>query len=252
MTFNRNTFTAENSDLPDNNVLCIALASEDTIWVGTENGLARLQQGQWEVLRKETIGCASDRIYEAKVTSDGAVWFLIGSSYQMPEVARYYQGEWQVFEKNGRIPGKKLWDWLAAPDGALWVSTDEGLSRFFEGKWQHFSNADMGISQIKRGDWVYDRALAATPDGTVYVGVSGAGMLSRLKDGKWQLFTPENSGLPYNWVQTFRIEHDKALWILSEGNLVRFQQNQWQVYAPKDLDLPENDFVKDEKGIQNS
>jgi ligand-binding sensor domain-containing protein len=245
LAFNSNTFNKENSDLPDNNVLCMAQASDGALWVGTEGGLARFQHGQWEVFRKGTIGCASDRIFGVQVTSDGAVWILIsGYGYDMPDIARYYQGKWQVFDGKLNFPDEKFWDWLAAPDGVLWVGTDKGLSRFFEGKWQHFSNGDMGISHIKKESWAYDRALAATPDGAVYAGVSGAGLV-RLQNGKWQLFTPENSSLPYDWVKSFRVGPDGALWMVTGGELVRFQQGQWQVYTPTSLGLPEDDFVAD-------
>ena len=97
---------------------------------------------------------------------------------------------------------------LQAPDGVTWIGTASGLIRYQAGALKWFGE--------KEGLKVPDvRAIAESPDGTVWFGMLGGG-LGRLQNGKLEQFF-KGDGLPSDYVQSLHLGTDGALWIGTYG-----------------------------------
>jgi sugar lactone lactonase YvrE len=147
-------------------------------------------------------------------------------------LARFHQGDWQVFQKeNSGLPNNTVTS-LAAQGDALWVGTGGGgLARFHQGDWQVFQKENSGLP----GNWV--NSLAVDRNGALWVGTDVG--LARFHQGNWQVFQKENSGLPNNSVSSLAMQSD-AMWVGTEGGLARFHQGDWQVFQEENSGLPNN------------
>jgi hypothetical protein len=130
------------------------------LWIGTPHGLLR-----WEVTSgKSTVitshdGLPEDRIAAVTADAQGGVWAATAKG-----VSRGLRGSWQ------NLPPPPVGDFVtglvASLDGKiLWAGGPEGLARWRGGKWERYF-ADLSVT-----------ALALQPNGTLWIGTSGKGVL---------------------------------------------------------------------------
>jgi ligand-binding sensor domain-containing protein len=95
-----------------------------------------------------------------------------------------------------------------APDGDIWVGSDNGAFRLRPGGFTQYTQND-GI-----GDRLVNRvnALAIAADGTVWAGTNGGG-LSRFDGTTWTTLRNPDNGLPSNFVEGLSIAANGTLWI---------------------------------------
>ena len=74
-------------------------------------------------------------------------------------------------------------------------------------------------------------------DKALWIGTEGG--LARFHEGRWQVFTKENSDMPVNDVYVLVESSDKALWIGTDGGLVRFHEGRWRIFTEKNSSLPD-------------
>lgn len=96
----------------------------------------------------------------------------------------------------------------AAPNGDIWVGSDNGAFRLRPGGFtQYTTNDGLGNRLVN-----HVNALAIGSDGTVWAGTNGGG-LSRFDGTTWTtLFSPDD-GLPSNFVEGLAIASDGTVWI---------------------------------------
>lgn len=145
------------------------------------------------------------------------------------------------------------YDWskimIPIPDRVFWViflgilgifSTYviiNGISIFQARRgWSHMLNEVTPLP----GNSVY--ALAVSPDGRVLVGTNqgaaiwtSAGEEMLLDD--WQVFTPQNSGLPNKDVISVLVDANSAYWFGTRQGLSVFDGQTWNVYQNEDWDI---------------
>jgi diguanylate cyclase (GGDEF)-like protein len=111
--------------LPSNEVRAMLESSEGRVWLGTTQGLARVDG---EVLRvyRSVDGLPSERIGALHETPDGSLW--IGT---VAGLARLRDEKIEPVEL-GEVEGVESIFAISADalDGALWLATDRGLLRF--------------------------------------------------------------------------------------------------------------------------
>jgi hypothetical protein len=163
----------------------VAVGGDGSAWLGSSGrcmyqdgkaGLARYRDGRWELVRPPgaTEGFAIDDLTAA---SDGSVWALVreadtatgaqepGMAESRTWVARFDGTTWTAFgASDGLSQASGI---AAAPDGAVWATTSNGLARFDGTAW----------TTVVRGLSFSDVDIA--PDGTVWVtGAFGAARMS--------------------------------------------------------------------------
>ncbi len=108
---------------------------------------------------------------------------------------------------------------LQTGDGVSWIGTASGLIRYQSGAVKWYGEKE----GLKLPDV---RAIAQTPDGTVWFGMLGGG-LGRLQNGKLEQFF-KSDGLSSDYLLCLHLDTDGALWIGTYGNgMCRFKDGRF-------------------------
>jgi len=139
------------------------------------------------------------------------------------------------------IPDNNIHDLTVAPDGALWIVSDSGVSRFADDKFELYPLPDAHIEQqpVKIG---------IGPD--THIWTAGADFIARLESGKnWHVETPfSDIRLLDSW-QNLSMDAQGAIWALGEKSLLKWDGKTWTAYdgttlkpvsasAPREFPLP--------------
>lgn len=247
-------FTTENSDLPHNRVLAILKAADDTLWFGTEAGLAHYDDNVWQVFQASEIGLSGNKFQAIAQGQDGTIW--IGSN---GGVAAFDGDHWSTYTaaKSGLID-----DFIfsvivgPAPGGDIvWAGSREALC-YFEtakataaGQWVCTDNAEIGFGQGVA-------TLTLDSQGKVWAGTFGGG-LWRYDGRAWEAFRTSNSELPYNTISAVIETEPGSYWIgtarpSQEGGFITvFDGETWQTYTPKNSGFSGSEplaFATDDQG----
>jgi hypothetical protein len=157
----RRTFTGQKVRSFTDTFAVTSIADSPThLWVGTAHGLLRwdVAAGKYSVLTTKD-GLPADKITAVAVDGQGGVWVATPKG-----LARANKSGWQS------VSAPPVGDFLTGlqptADGrALWAGGPEGLARLHGGKWERYLR-DVGVT-----------ALVAAPNGAVWVGTSGRGVL---------------------------------------------------------------------------
>lgn len=112
-----------------------------------------------------------------------------------------------------------------AADGALWVGSVNGLFRHDP---VHGWEAMLERAGLTPAQATQVRTIAETPDGTLWFGMYGAGLLRRWPDGRFEHVGLEH-GLASLAIRALRLDRDRQLWIATENRglcLIRAPQHE--------------------------
>lgn len=169
--------------LPDNNTLCLAVASGNVIWAGTQNGVASYNGTTWKTY--ETYAGLPDTYIKCiAVDKDNAIW--VGTDFG---ISKFSGTTWTNFTANDGLVNDQVNVIACKSDGTLYIGTNGGLSVY---KNQVFTNyrASTGLPDDNIS------ALAIDNSGNLWAGTALAGACKF--DGT--TFTKFNTttGLPSN------------------------------------------------------
>jgi signal transduction histidine kinase/ligand-binding sensor domain-containing protein len=107
------------------------------LWFGTNQGLARLQEGVTQLFTTRE-GLSSEDVRVIAEDTFGDLW--IGG---FGGVARLHDGQFTRWTKADGLPSNNIWSMYIDSDQVLWIGTyDGGLARFKEGKFTSYSERD--------------------------------------------------------------------------------------------------------------
>ena len=154
-------YKKENSPLPDNRIMSLNV-SDSVLWIGTVNGLARLQNGNWEVYQQDSTALnANDDIPAISFDSTSNIWLACRA---MPQIlgpviegglGKFNEPEWNIFTyHNSPIPQNAnsinyvyidkfndIWSALWYQDEDIYSTWGIGLAKFDgTSEWQVFTN----------------------------------------------------------------------------------------------------------------
>ena len=133
----------------------------------------------------------------------------------------------EIWRQPQGLPQNAVHSVLQTRDGYLWVGTKGGLSRFDGVRFTTFDDRDK--TQLRENE-VWD--LAESADGTLWIATYGGG-LSRLKDGKFTVFTTAD-GLINDFLSRVIVDNEGTVWIGTEGGLSRFRDGRFVNYTMND------------------
>ncbi|MBV9304889.1 MAG: hypothetical protein JOZ45_02040, partial [Acidobacteriaceae bacterium] len=237
-------------------VNCLHVTRKGELWVGTNNGLYRFENGRFV----SVLPGVNSEIHEA---ADGHL--LIVANGRLVEWNGTGFVEHPDFAQKLGVGAQDFMDVIQDRHGTTWICTLGGLVKsekgdlckfYFYGQakrpvgahrayedhqgnmWIEFRGGLYRISAAKPGSRELlvqsaTRAIYSDRDGDLWVGTNGDGLL-RFKDRLVTMFTKE-SGLPNDTTMTVLSRRDGSLWVGSNcGGLSVFDRRRFRVYTEKD------------------
>lgn len=205
-------------DWPGGQATCVASDTNGTVWIGTYlRGLYRWKDGEFSVLRRRD-GLAATSIRSLLVDRSGSLWIAYSSG---DTLQRYRDGKFQNFSLP--VNSRPIRTMCEDSAGDIWMANlDAQLLRV---------SGDRVSDETPRTTEPYRpiRCLTATPDGSIWIGYSTAG-LGRLKDGKFRRIQ-RDQGLLDDSICSLMPDLRGWMWIGSEHGIFRANISELQAVA---------------------
>ncbi len=242
--------------LPHNFIQTLLEDAQGGLWLGTQSGLAYLQQdGQikkWieedKILQSLTAGKS---INSLAADGQGGLWITVQESglvhFHADKPAELLTPD------NSKLPD--TWTYFPVPDGqgGVWVGTRQGLAHLFaDQQWEVFNttNSKLPDNRVVR--------LVSDGQGGLWIGTgennlnlpvdSGGGLVHRDAQGNWEVFNTSNvPSFPGNVVWSLTADKQGGVWAgltnndftTQAGGLVhRHPDGTWEVFTPSETTLP--------------
>lgn len=210
--------------LPRANVLALAEDGDDTVWIGTQLGLARFSRATGEVRAVDLPGSVAGQPIHAILVRDGELWLASEG------LVRFNPGTGAVTQfRHDPDDATTLADdrvrvLAHAHGGRIWVGTHRGL---------HLIDPDTShIRRVQNRSWDwsslahnYITGLIHDRQGRLWVGTLGGGvsiLTSDLSDERYRFITlSQRHGLPGDSVQAMVMDEAGRIWVSTEDGLAR-------------------------------
>ena len=137
------TYNITNSGLPGNYVYAFAGNEDSSIWIGTQNGLAKFKNNIWIVYKTNNSGIPNNWVTALDKDPLGNLW--VGTYNGL---AKFDGSTWIVYNQlNTIMPSSSIADIDIAPDGTVWIGCyryqeDGGVAKFDGTSWQAWTTAN--------------------------------------------------------------------------------------------------------------
>lgn len=238
------TYTTRDG-LPSNKIFAVR-ADGERVWVGTDAGLAYLEDGRWHT-RRQRDGLAHNEVLSIDVNpTSGDVW--IGT---FGGLSRWSAGRFETFTQlNSGLANDFVYA-VASRGEEVWVATAAGASRFNTrtGEWSIFDDTNVPLHE----PWTYGVDIN---DGMVYIAAWGGGALEyNQTTGQWRDYRDPDGEFEYDLYPDDGLVHDiatavsyqdKILWVSTYMGLSRYDGVRWKGYFDHDSGLISNfiNFVR--------
>ena len=233
------------------NAVVKVLASRDgTLWIGSSKGLASWKEGKLthypELAGRLVRALVEDQdgtLWAGGFTPPGSPGRLCAIADRRARCSDLAHGVMGLYEDSRRTlwvsQFEGLWRWtpsrpeffptgarmrspvIETDDGALLISTSDGLRRFANGKFEEYS---IGIPTPQPGATAFLRDR----DGGLWMGI-GVG-LAHLHRGRTDIFNA-NDGLSGNTVNALFEDREGNIWAATDGGLDRFRDLAVQTFS---------------------
>jgi diguanylate cyclase (GGDEF)-like protein len=176
-----------NPDLTDQRIAMLAQRDDDSLWVGTNNGLAWLDLRTGHMTQVASSRSTMGMVTSLLETPDGRLW--IGTLGHGVHVLQRQGAQWHtqaIIDSRGGLANDNINMILRAADGALWLSTDDGLARIDPTSLhaQSFTTSD----GVAIGTYWTRAGATPAPDELLFGGLGGITLVhpSRLTPWRFQ------------------------------------------------------------------
>ncbi|MBS1850321.1 MAG: hypothetical protein JST79_05380 [Acidobacteria bacterium] len=230
---------------------------EGNLWIVTNRGIDRLRDFRVTTFSKGE-GLTTEDAGSVVAARDGTVW--IGNARGLN---LYRDGKLSAIEEGHGLPGRLVTALLEDHAGRLWMGIDRTLAVYEQGRFRPIAKPDgspLGIVRALAEDihhhvWVSvtqpalfriedfqvreeigalqiprTRALAAAPDGGVFVGLSD-GNFGRFEQGRFKVL--DLHAQKPKTVRNLLAEKDGSVWISKEDGLVLWKEGQVQTLSSR-------------------
>jgi ligand-binding sensor domain-containing protein len=188
-------------DFMGNDFHSLAVTPDGRVWVGGGEGLQYLKDEAWEPALPDSLN--SIQAYALWADLDGTVWYA--GHRTLNRITS--DGITSVFPP-AMPDGIRFTALLRSAGGALWVGSTNGLYRYQDEVWLT-PTGGLPAYQIT--------SLASAPDGALWVGSGGQGLL-RFDGESWRRYTTAD-GLLEDWITAIAVTPNGTVWVGSSGGL---------------------------------
>lgn len=235
---NWKTFTSKDG-LPSDKTYCVEMDGE-RILVGTHDGLAVYENGQWTSYTTED-GLVHNAVLAIKVSElTGDVWLAT-----MGGLSRWSGGAFENYtQMNSGMPNDVIYG-LACDGQDVWVATGGGAGKLdtYTGNWEIYTENNAPMHE----PWTY--GISAN-DEKVFIAAWGGGVVEYNKktktfrdytdpDGNMEIDLFPDDGLVHD-ITTGTSWSDGYLWVATYFGLSRYDGVHWKGYFDHDSGLASN------------
>lgn len=246
-------YTTENSVIPWDMTRAICVDHNNVVWLGTDNGIVRIEKGKFSVingsnsplrssLNQINIMNADVDVWNNKWFNDGyTVYKYNGSKWELFDslnspikwttgiyadkvgnvwfsgfdgLIKYDGKQWSVMNKaNSKLPSDRIMGVFVDSKKRLWVGTDSGNVRFDGAVAETFRSGDNPLKTAALTKGYEDKG------GTIWFSLyeefpQKKGFASFSPTGQWKVINTANSNIPRNDVLDFAVnEHTNTVWL---------------------------------------
>lgn len=249
-TFNKVVYNSDNSGLPHNTIRCIAIDTNDNVWIGTQQGgVARFDGEDWSVWNTANSNLPGNNVRVVQPLENGEVWIstIISTSTIPYRISKLYENN--VTNWSGVTNGYDIVEAFDYYDNKVWISTFNGMYTYENNSFSPFNTGDGCIPSTFVSDILFvspDKYWVAASN---YDGSGMAGLL-QIEQDICTVYNNSNSGFPSNNT-TADLKKDKdnpdKVWLRTNAGVTSFDGTAWEVFAAPGTSLP-NSFAIDSFG----
>jgi len=260
---------SQNADLPGDIITSIVVKDDESVWVGTNNGLALLDPYNYVATIPKSSPFTGWGISCMKMDNKGGLWINAMKINDNEEEEVMLKGSgltscngrtWQSFtSKNSQLAENLFNDIGIGPDGTIWLGTTYNpWEKDFGSGLCSFNGASFTTHGPQEGTTSVE-CMAIDASGNVWMGLAGlaegwlyGGGLARFDGQNWTYYNTENSEIPGDYVSSITIAPDGKLWMAvsetDEGypvpaGIVSFDGIEWHLIKHKLIAGPEEEIV---------
>ncbi len=229
------TFTAEDAPPLGDLITSIVVAHDNTVWVGTWDGIAHYDGETWTTYSKDDEPL-SKYVLDMDIAPNGTVWASLDSNIV------YFDGNEWISQREGLNHGNpdQYRTIIHTPDGVTWISSNSGIHRY-DGQLWELVRSRPGVSRI-----------AVAPDGTLWVarfeGYCLRSWVDKFDGETWTDFTADD-GVVQGCLFSLSVAPDSSLWLVYEEvvwaakssrgeiishGVIHFDSENWTQYSAED------------------
>ena len=183
--------------------------TDGKLWLAVGYGVDSFDGVEWTCYSSENSGIPDTAsVIKLALSSEGELYALCGGF--SGGVCQFIDGQWVMLPVHTPHFNTYFENMLIDSEDALWVFTNHGYLRLDSDSSTLYSLPTNSLCDAE----AYERIVPSRVSDAVWVMGDGVG-ISRLKDGAWQSWTPDNSGLASYLVHDIAEGPDGALWVLS-------------------------------------
>jgi len=223
-------FTRTNG-LSATSVYKIAAGDNDTLWLGTDDGLMRFDGLRFRNVLREA-GLDTFTADSPRVARDGSVWFgSWGQGLWRYDPAKTGPEAFRQWTPRDGLPDAVVWSVTFTADGQAWVATQRGAARY-DGQ---------SFIQVTPADGLADPHVSVIqwdPDGVLWFATEAG--LSRYDPETVAIYTTAD-GLPSNGIRNSARDRAGRLWFATASGLGCWTGQNFERYSVSE-GLPSDDI----------
>ncbi|TAL66936.1 MAG: T9SS type A sorting domain-containing protein [Bacteroidetes bacterium] len=221
-------FDKDNSQLPTNSVLSLAIDKHGNKWIGMyEGGIAKFNNNNWQIF-DTTISILLENVYSIADEVDD-IW--VGTQFT---TFLYKDNNWKFFTDD---PGGTVCSIAIDSSGNKWFCyLSFGIAKYDGEKWEHYSKSGLKFP--------FDDAwrLTIDNDNNIWAGSIFHG-LTKFNEQNYIVYDTNNSEIPDNRIYALCFDNYNNLWIGTRNGLAKFDGINWTIYNETNSKLPVNEVT---------
>lgn len=230
---------------PERKIKCLYEDRSNYFWLGCEDGIIRITPDfKQSVFVPLSSGLLGFSVYSITEDKNGNLWLggyntgILKLPARSKHVKKIDQESFTQFSSgkggNFNIPSDIIWTILSDREGKLWVGAEQNLLLFEETK-QKFNIYSSELSSV------FD--ISEMPDGTIWLGTTGSGLISLNQKGILKKYMPPVKA-GQTTIQSLKV-HNGIIWLGTDDGIFRFDPSEESFISYYTADgIPLASFVK--------
>lgn len=227
-------FNKTNSGLPNNRIYTVHVdIASPTVWVGTDNGLARFDGTTWTVWNTSNSPLPNNSVRSIQTDGSGGTW--VGTF--AGGLVWFKDTTWVIYDPtNSPMPDYFVRSLALDLADGLWIGTTTGLLHKVDTVWHVYntSNSDLHSNNIA--------SLFSTGADTVWVGTINGG-LTHISGEDWFLHTIATTGIGDNSILGVVEDRNGWVWIATPAGGMNRYAGVWAKWNILSSDIPTNSLT---------